>query len=49
MVQNKEFNPKGCIAIVTGGAMGIGEACAKTLAFEGASKVVIADINMEAA
>jgi NAD(P)-dependent dehydrogenase (short-subunit alcohol dehydrogenase family) len=29
---NKNFNPKGCIAVVTGGGMGIGAAIAHSLA-----------------
>jgi NAD(P)-dependent dehydrogenase (short-subunit alcohol dehydrogenase family) len=37
----------GKVAIVTGGASGIGHACARVLALEGAA-VVIADINAEA-
>ena len=36
----------GCSAIVTGGASGIGEACARALAAKGAT-VVIADLNAE--
>lgn len=38
---------EGKVAIVTGAAMGIGKACAQTLAASGA-KVIIADINVEA-
>ena len=38
----------GQVAIVTGGALGIGEATAQRLAEEGA-KVLVADVNMEAA
>lgn len=37
----------GKVAIVTGGAMGIGFACSETLA-RGGAKVVVADINQEA-
>lgn len=37
----------GKVAIVTGGAMGIGLACSETLA-RGGAKVVVADINQEA-
>ncbi len=44
----REGNLIGLKAIVTGGAQGIGEVIAKTLAREGAS-VAIADINLEAA
>ena len=39
-------NLEGSSAIVTGGASGIGEACARQLAAAG-SKVVIADLNEE--
>jgi NAD(P)-dependent dehydrogenase (short-subunit alcohol dehydrogenase family) len=39
---------EGQVAIITGGAQGIGRAIAETLAKEGA-KVVISDINSEAA
>jgi NAD(P)-dependent dehydrogenase (short-subunit alcohol dehydrogenase family) len=45
----KPFDPKGCIAVITGGGSGIGAACAKSLAANGAKKIVIADINMEGA
>ena len=38
----------GRVAVVTGGASGIGEACATRLAADGAS-VVVADINADAA
>lgn len=38
---------EGKVAIITGAAMGIGKACAQTLAASGA-KVIIADINVEA-
>lgn len=41
-----EFDGK--VALVTGGGSGIGEACAKDLARQGAS-VVVTDINLEAA
>ena len=39
---------KGRLALVTGGASGIGQACAELLAAEGA-KVVIADVNIDRA
>lgn len=38
---------EGKVAVITGAAMGIGKACAQTLAAGGA-KVIIADINVEA-
>ena len=37
---------KGCVAVVTGGASGLGEACVRDLARLGA-KVCIMDINAE--
>ena len=37
---------KGKVALVTGGAMGIGEACARLLATEGAA-VAVTDVNVE--
>ena len=40
------INLEGSSSIVTGGASGIGEACARQLAAAG-SKVVIADLNAE--
>ena len=46
MSEAKKFDGK--VAIVTGGASGIGEACVRQFAAGGA-KVVIADINLEAA
>jgi NAD(P)-dependent dehydrogenase (short-subunit alcohol dehydrogenase family) len=39
---------KGQVAVVTGGASGIGEGCARRLA-QGGAKVIIADINLEKA
>ena len=44
---SNKFNPEGCIAVITGGGSGIGAAMAKSLAAQGAKKVIIADINME--
>lgn len=41
------FGLEGKVAVITGGAMGIGEACARALAGHGA-KVILADIAQEA-
>jgi len=41
-------NLDGRVAVVTGGASGIGEACATRLAADGAT-VVVADLNADAA
>ena len=47
-MQNSLIDLTGKVALVTGGAAGIGHACALTLAQAGA-KVMIADLNQEKA
>ena len=48
MSSGDAFRLDGKVALVTGGASGIGEATCKELARAGAS-VIVADINLEAA
>lgn len=48
MSQNA-FEPKGAVVVVTGGASGIGQALCEEFAKRGASKVVVVDLNMDAA
>ena len=47
MSRNSNLRLSGKIAIITGGASGIGEATARVFANEGAGHVVIADIQDE--
>lgn len=47
MSRNSNLRLSGKIAIITGGASGIGEATARVFANEGANHVVIADIQDE--
>lgn len=45
----KHFHPANAVAVVTGGASGIGRALCTTLVQRGARAVVVADLNLEAA